>query len=150
MQKNFSTYAAINTTIIEERKERVPGLWLAIVEKRNCCSKQQTFERLCFTDADKMQRYAVDRCVQLNTESVEHFLAYRPSLLMEVWLLAHLNGYILNRELFREAQAGGKFPKVHQLGISENRFIAVCKVLEKHGIFYRVYGENFVSFIKGI
>lgn len=144
-KKYFDTYSAICIT-----QKGLSGNWLSIVQKKWCCSKQITIKRSLFDDAEKMHHASIRTTEELNRLSVKEFLSLRPSLLERVFRLADEGGYILNRELFRDAMGGKKFHEVRELDITENRFIHVCKILEKYGVFYRVYGENFVSFVKGV
>lgn len=144
-KKPFDTYSAICET-----QKGLPGHRFSIVQTKWCCGKQITIQRNVLEDAEKMHNAAIRITEELNRISVKTFLSYRPSLLERVFRLADESGYILNRELFRDAMKGRKFPEVKALDITENRFIHTCKILEKYGVFYRVYGENFVSFVKGV
>jgi hypothetical protein len=141
----FDTFSCINTSPIDE----VGGTSILISRRCACCGKFETVIRKHFDNAENACNFAIRETETLNRHSVTMFLWYRPRILNLVFNLADTHGLILTRGLVKaglkmNAPVFKNFPK-----ISDNRFIAICKILTRYGVLHEISEEIFCSYIRG-
>jgi len=121
-----------------------------------CCGRSETIQRFIRMDAEEIQNEAVNSTRKLNSGSIMNFLRYRRRniTLCSVFTIADSLGMILTRPHFTAAKLDPnprhplkKFPGLMRL--SEDRFIACCKVLQRYGALYSINHEMYVSMPRG-
>lgn len=148
MQKRkqyFDTFSCINTSLLGE----TGGTLLQISRRCACCGKFETVIRKHFDNAEAAFDFSTNETETLNRHSVVQFLWYRPKILSLVFNLADTHGLILTRGLIKAGREMGA-PVVKDLPpMSDDRFMAICKLLAKYKILHEITPEVFCSFIRG-
>jgi hypothetical protein len=143
--KYFDTYGTICTSYTNK-----PGASMAITKRCHCCGKSKVVLRRRFDDAEKMTDFAINESHFMNIESIKMFLRYKPKVLRYVWELSERHGLYLTRFNFLNSLKNEKpYLCVFLRNMSLDRFLAICKVLERYGILIQVEKDSFVSVVRG-
>lgn len=141
MQKRyFDTYGS---TTISKSGENSGSL--AITRQPACCNRSVVVTRRIFEDLDQMYDYAINETAKLNRQAVHDFLRWRPKVLRQVFDLADVDGLILTEGLLTAGLELKAHPVLRLPKMSVNRFIAICRILEKYRILYRIGELHFIT-----